>query len=246
MVGGGGAHECCMSHVIPQYNMWHIWWRVSQGKHRIKCPKYWSGMKGKKSDALERFCWYFWPQSNWGGGQLRISMNWCYLREGGKQIFGLSLSGWNCRIGRKCAFYVGQLCPGRSRGRGRQQPIGSAHFWSYASLSPFLILCIISDHIAISDHLPYCRQQRASSFTSIKFLLSVNHYRSTCNSWMRKSQKFGFRFIKKTPMWQSTSPKTTQAETESIEGLMFWPVHQYCPLFHILYLLDNMYTSYWS
>ena len=168
------------------------------------------------------------------------------LSEGGGQIFGLSLSGWNCRIGRKCAFYVGQLCPGRSRGRGRQQPIGSAHFWSYASLSPFLILCIISDHIAISDHLPYCRQQRASSFTSIKFLLSVNHYRSTCNSWMRKSQKFGFRFIKKTPMWQSTSPKTTQAETESIEGLMFWPVHQYCPLFHILYLLDNMYTSYWS
>ena len=147
-VRGGGWRLAWISRVSCNSLICRIWlrsaaaWRVtriSQGslgrEPGIRFPKYWRcSIKGKKkSDALGRHFWHFLPRSNiydLGRPIEDLSLNWCYLRgqkAGGKYLASLWLKLQNRQ---KMRF----LCRS-TLSRQSHQPIGSACFRSYASMS---------------------------------------------------------------------------------------------------------------
>ena len=145
-MGVGGSHEYRVCHAIPSYAASGsdlLLLGESQesakahwvGEPGIRFPKYWRcSIKGKKWDALGRHFWHFLPRSNiydLGRPIEDLSLNWCYLRgqAGGKYLASLWLKLQNRQ---KMRF----LCRSTLSHRQHRQPIGSAHFWSYASLSP--------------------------------------------------------------------------------------------------------------
>ena len=128
--GGGGAHECCMSHVIPQYNMWHIWWRVGQGAQN-KVSKILEQHERQKFRCTAKILLTFLATVKLGRRSIEDKYE-LVLSEGGKQIFGLSLR-LKLQNRQKMRF----LCrPTLSRQKQRQRQAAANR------ISPFLIICI--------------------------------------------------------------------------------------------------------